>query len=146
MKPALSYGSPARTAFVTAFFLVTTLSFAWTPTGSMHTARASHTATVLPNGHVLVAGGTGDSIGALASSELYNPASGTWSSTAEMNDARVSARAVLLPNGTVLTMGGCIISDCLGQTTRSAEIYNPSTGRWTVTGSMRTARAEFVAA
>ncbi|HET9409823.1 MAG TPA: kelch repeat-containing protein, partial [Candidatus Sulfotelmatobacter sp.] len=120
--------------------LATTLSFAWTPTGSMHTARASHTATVLPNGHVLVAGGTGDSIGALASSELYNPASGSWSSTAEMNDARVSARAVLLPNGTVLTMGGCIVSDCLGQTTRSAEIYNPSTGRWTVTGSMRTAR------
>jgi len=140
-----SYKCSTRIACVTALALATTLSFAWTPTGSMHTARASHTATALPNGLVLVAGGTGDSIGALASSELYNPASGSWSATAEMNDARVSARAVLLPNGSVLTMGGCIVSDCLGQTTRSAEIYNPSTGKWTLTGSMRTARAEFVA-
>jgi len=125
--------------------LATTLSFAWTPTGSMRTARASHTATVLPNGLVLVAGGTGDANTALASSELYNSASGTWSSTADLNTARVSARAVLLSNGRVLVMGGCIVSDCLGSTTKTAEIYTPSTGKWTVTGSMLKARAEFVA-
>jgi N-acetylneuraminic acid mutarotase len=59
--------------------------------------------------------------------------------------ARVSAQSVLLSNGTVLTMGGCIINDCLSSTTRSAEIYSPISGTWTVTGSMRTARAEFVA-
>jgi hypothetical protein len=140
-----SYGSPARIACITALALATTLSFAWTPTGSMRTARASHTATLLPSGPVLVAGGTGDANNALASSELYNSASGTWSSTSDMNVARVSARAVILPNGTVLTMGGCIVNDCLGSTTKSEEIYNPSTGKWTLTGSMRTARAEFVA-
>jgi len=145
MKFPYSYKCAARSACVTALVLAATLSFAWTPTGSMQTARASHTATVLPNGLVLVAGGTGDANNALALSELYNSASGTWSSTCEMNVARVSARTVLLPNGTVLTMGGCIVNDCLGSTTKSAEIYNPGTGKWTVTGSMKNARAEFVA-
>ena len=145
MKLIHSYVSPARIACVTAFVLVTTLSFAWTPTGSLRTARASQTATLLPSGLVLVAGGTGDANNALASSELYNSASGAWSSTGELNVARVSARAVLLPNGTVLAIGGCIVNDCLGSTTKSAEIYNPATGTWSVTGSMRTGRAEFVA-
>ena len=101
--------------------LATTLSFAWTPTGSMHTARASHTATALTNGLVLVTGGTGDANIPLATSELYNSASGTWNSTGDLNTARVSASAVLLSNGNVLVMGGCIGSDCLGSTTRSAE-------------------------
>jgi hypothetical protein len=45
----------------------------------------------------------------------------------------------------VLTMGGCISNDCLSSTTKSAEIYNPASRTWTVTGSMRTARAEFIA-
>lgn len=145
MKFLYSYGLPARVACIAALALATTVSFAWTPTGSMHTARASHTATILPNGLVLVAGGTGDANNALALSELYNSASGTWSSTGDMHTARVSARAVLLPNGTVLTMGGCIVNDCLGSTTKSAETYNSATGKWSVTGAMRTARAEFVA-
>ena len=140
-----SYESPARIACVIALVLAATLSFAWTPTGSMHTARASQTATLLTNGLVLVAGGTGDANNALASSELYNSASGTWSSTGNLHVARVSARAVLLANGRVLTMGGCLSNDCQGSTTRSAEIYNPVSGTWTVTGSMRMARAEFVA-
>lgn len=134
-----------RITCMMALVLATTLSFAWTPTGSMRTARASHTATVLPNGLVLAAGGAGDNNNALPSSELYNSASGTWASTGNMNVARVSARAVLLPNGMVLTMGGCINNDCQGGTTRSAEIYNPSTGKWTVTGPMVKARAEFIA-
>ncbi len=136
----------ARIACITALVLATTLSFAsWTQTGSLHSARASHTATLLPNGAVLAAGGTADN-GALASSELYNPASGTWSFTGSMNVGRVSAQAVLLGNGTVLTMGGCINNDCLSSTTNSAEIYNPSNGTWTTTGSMMKSRAEFVAA
>jgi len=145
MKFLHSYKSAARITGITALALATTLSFAWTPTGSMRTARASHTATVLPSGLVLAAGGAGDNNNALASSELYNPASGTWASTSNMNVARVSARAVLLSNGTVLTMGGCINNDCQGGTTRSAEIYSPSTGKWAVTGPMVKARAEFVA-
>jgi hypothetical protein len=145
MKFRHSYELPARVACIAALALATTLSFAWTPTGSMRTARANHTATVLPNGLVLVAGGTGDHNAALASSELYNSASGTWSSTGNLHVARVSAGAVLLPNGRVLAMGGCLSNDCLSSTTRSAEIYNPTSGSWTVTGSMRTGRAQFIA-
>ena len=135
----------ARIASMMALILATTLSFAsWTSTGSMHSARASQTAILLANGYVLVAGGTNNNI-PLAESELYNSASGSWSTTGSMNVARTSARAVLLPNGAVLAMGGCISSDCLGSTTASAEIYNPSTGKWTTTGSMLKGRAEFVA-
>ena len=145
MKYQYPYAFTARTGMMIAVVLATTLSSAWTPTGGMHTARASHTATALTNGLVLVAGGTGDANIPLATSELYNSASGTWNSTGNLNTARVSATAVLLPNGNVLVMGGCIASDCLGSTTRSAEVYNPGTGNWMVTGLMKTARAEFVA-
>lgn len=146
MKFRHSYRFTAKVACITALVLTTTLTFAaWTPTGSLHTARASHTAALLPNGLVLVAGGVGDTNAALASSELYNPASGTWIPTGNLHVARVSARSVLLANGMVLTMGGCISNDCLSSTTKSAEIYNPVSGTWTVTGSMRTARAEFIA-
>src|SRR6266581_4819555 len=53
----------------------------WSPTGSMATARYYHTATPLPDGRVLVAGGYGGSFGILASAEIYDPASGTWSPT-----------------------------------------------------------------
>jgi N-acetylneuraminic acid mutarotase len=138
--------SIARIVCMMMLVLATTLSFAaWTQTGSMHAARASHTATLLPNGSVLAAGGTSNN-GALASSELYNPTSGTWSFTGNMNVGRVSAQAVLLANGTVLTMGGCSNNDCLSSTTKSAEIYNPTNGTWTSTGSMLKGRAEFVAA
>lgn len=146
MKWLSSHASRARILSMTALVLTTTLSFAsWNSTGSMKSARASHTAVLLPSGYVLVAGGTNNNV-PLSASELYNATSGSWSSTGSMNVARTSARSVLLPNGTVLTMGGCISSDCQGSTTTSAEIYNPSTGSWTVTGAMLRGRAEFVAA
>ena len=146
MNHFFSPKSISKIACIATLVLATTLSFAsWTQTGSMHSARASHTATLLANGYVLAAGGTSNN-GALASSELYNPASGTWSYSGNMNVGRVSAQAVLLGNGTVLVMGGCINSDCLSSTTNSAEIYNPANGTWTLTGSMGKGRAEFVAA
>src|SRR5215471_6425668 len=146
MKYQHSYAFTARTGMMIAVVLATTLSFAsWTSTGSMSTARASHAAVLLSNGLVLVAGGVGDADNALTSIELYNSASGTWASTGDMNVGRVSARAVLLPNGTALVIGGCIVNDCLGSTTKSAKIYTPSTGKWTATGSMLRARAEFSA-
>src|SRR5205809_751006 len=58
----------------------------WTATGSMHDARESHTATLLKDGRVLVAGGQGS--GYLASAEIYDPATGTWTATGSMHDAR----------------------------------------------------------
>src|SRR5450631_2265432 len=62
----------------------------WTATGSLATARGGHTATLLPNGKVLVAGGEGTSVSNeyLASAELYDPASGTWTATGSLATAR----------------------------------------------------------
>ena len=79
----------------------------FTNTGSLATARANHTATLLPNGKVLVAGGLiYNSSSSLASTELYDPASGTWTATGSLATARYVHTATLLPNGKVLVAGG----------------------------------------
>ena len=113
----------------------------WSPTGSMSEARDTHTATLLPNGLVLVAGGEGKG-GALASAELYNPATGNWSPTGSMSQARFSQTATLLSNGLVLVAGG----EGNGGALSSAQLYNPATGSWSSTGSMSQARTSFAAA
>ena len=61
----------------------------WRATGNLGTARAFHTATLLPSGKVLVAGGQGTS-GFLNSAELYDPATGTWTATGSLATARDS--------------------------------------------------------
>jgi hypothetical protein len=77
----------------------------WTATGSLNPARFSHTATLLPNGEVLVAGGE-RGFSSLASAELYDPTSGTWTATGHLNAARYGHTATLLSNGEVLVAGG----------------------------------------
>jgi N-acetylneuraminic acid mutarotase len=136
-----------RTIMVAAVLLVAMNALAfgasgtWSSTGSMLSARDGHTATLLVNGKVLVAGGTNNGV-ALTSAELYNRTTGTWASTGSMRVARTLAHAVLLSNGAVLVMGGCV-NDCLSTTTNSAELYNPTAGTFRATGSMVQARAEF---
>ena len=120
-----------------------TQSGTWATTGSMNSPRDGHTATLLSSGKVLVAGGTNNGV-ALTSAELYNPIAKTWATTGSMHVARTLGRAIPLPSGLVLVMGGCV-NDCLSATTNSAELYNPSTGSFAVTGSMLQARAEFAA-
>src|SRR5947208_364637 len=112
----------------------------WTYTGSLNTVRRSHTATLLPNGMVLVAGGFAPS-GVLASAELYDPVSGTWTATGSLGTARYLHTATLLPNGKVLVAGGGGSSGTLA----SAELYDPASGTWTPTGSLHTARREHTA-
>ncbi len=113
-------------------------------TGSMNVPREYHTATLLPNGQVLVAGGQviTNSItlatATLASAELYNPVTGTWTLTGPMNIARSLFTATLLPNGKVLVVAG-------DASNTSAELYNPATGTWTMTGPMNIARSAFTA-
>ena len=99
--------------------------FTFSDTGSLATARYYHTATLLPNGKVLVAGGCNGS-GSLASAELYDPASGTWTATGSLATARVDHTATLLPNGKVLVAGGFDSSGYLA----SAELYDPASGTW----------------
>jgi hypothetical protein len=74
-------------------------------TGSLHTARANYTATLLNSGLVLMAAGNGVN-GRLASAELYDPASGTFSATGNLNTARAWQTGTLLNNGLVLVAGG----------------------------------------
>ena len=77
-------------------------SGSFNPTGSMNTSRIDHTATLLANGEVLVAGGTNNSTGYLSSAELYNPSTRKWAVTGSMTVPRDGHDAVLLPNGEVL--------------------------------------------
>src|SRR6516164_100458 len=111
--------------------------FTFNNTGNLTTARLIHTATLLNNGKVLVAGGTlSDFNTPLSSAELYDPASGTWTATGSLNTARFFHTATLLPNGKVLVAGG----QGSGGFLTSAELYDPSTGSWTATGDLPTAR------
>src|SRR5207247_714920 len=102
-------------------------SGAWEVTGDLVTARYLHTATLLPNGQVLVAGGDGGGGVILASAELYDPATRVWTAVVSMAAARFEHTASLLPNGQVLVAGGYDLSDSLA----SAELYDPATGVWT---------------
>jgi hypothetical protein len=112
-----------------------------TPTGSMQTARNSQTATLLNNGQVLVAGGSGTDGAALGSAELFNPANGTFSPTGAMNSARSGHTATLLKNGMVLLAGGI---NTKGLDT--AEIYDPAAKTFTtVVGIMTETRANHTA-
>ena len=88
--------------------LVTPASAAagWTSTGSMTAARYLHTATLLPNGQVLVTGGTGSDELATASTEVFDPTTGDWTSGAGMSVPREDHTATLLANGKVLVVGG----------------------------------------
>jgi hypothetical protein len=108
------------------------------PTGSMTIPRCGETATLLPNGKVLFAGGL-TAGGATTTAELYDPVAGTFASTGSMSVARTGHTATLLSNGLVLIAGGenCN-SGCVYY--NSAELYNPSTGTFSVAaGNMATA-------
>jgi N-acetylneuraminic acid mutarotase len=119
------------------FSAVAQSSGTWTTIGSLNIARCAHTATLLPDGQVLVAGGEGANGSILSSAELYNPATGKWTFTGSMATPRMDHTATLLLDGQVLVIGGINNSTFLG----SAELYNPSTGKWTATGSLSVARA-----
>jgi probable HAF family extracellular repeat protein len=101
------------------------------------TPRSFHTATLLPDGRVLIAGGKDASGNSSAVAELYNPASGIFSVTGSLNVDRMSASAALLPDGRVLVAGGSRTTGLgIGECLSSAELYNPATGTFSITGSM----------
>jgi galactose oxidase-like protein/Kelch motif protein len=102
----------------------------------MSVERAAHTATRLPDGMVLVAGGFRPGEVTLASAELFDPQTGTFSPTGQMTSVRSGHTATLLKNGFVLLSGGFDDEAPL----RTAELYDPATGRFERTGSLRARR------
>src|SRR5262249_38223865 len=98
----------------------------------MLTGREYHSATLLPNGKVLFVGGQNRS-GILTNAELYNPILRTWTGIEGLHSPRTSHTATALPNGEVLVAGG---QDAGNNITSSCEVFNPTTGKWRVTGSM----------
>jgi hypothetical protein len=118
-------------------------SGSWTATGSPASFFVNHTATLLPNGKVLVVGGNSGFIFSSASAELYDPATGMWTTTGSLATARDGHTATLLPNGKVLVTGGQ--SRPLGGNLASTELYDPASGSWTATGSLGAARASHTA-
>jgi len=107
----------------------------WTNTGVMIVAHGfEHTATLLPNGKVLVAGGYSNNVH-LSNAELYDSATGMWTPTSSLNNKRYEHTATLLPDGKVLVAGGFN-----GDDLSSVELYDPATGIWTSTGSLGLAR------
>ena len=128
----------ARVALVMPFSLVESYNptnGTWRNESFMISPREEHTATLLPNGQVLVVGGYNN--GALSSAEIYDPVRGLWRSAASMTFARFQHTATLLPSGKVLVAGGYGTNAApLAQ----AEIYDPASNLWNSANTMVTAR------
>jgi len=102
----------------------------------MNQPRCHHTATLLSTGNVLVASGFTSYESDTTSAELYNPTAGEWKTTGSLHAARQNGAATLLANGQVLLAGGINFNNGIESILTTTELYNPSSGVWSVTGSM----------
>ncbi len=96
----------------------------FSPTVSMMTVRANSSATLLPGGTVLVAGGDNNSIGlSFSSAELFDPGTGSFTQAADMTSVREAQTSTLLKNGAVLLAGGQKFTAAIQAQLASAELY-----------------------
>ena len=121
-----SFGYPGSTE------IYDVASGTWTLTSSLNYARNSHTATILPNGKVLVVGGNIGFGNYVSASEIYDPITETWAITGSPANIRSDHTATMLPNGQVLVTGGRFFHTYLN----SAEVFDPVIGNWSTTGSL----------
>jgi hypothetical protein len=118
-------------------------------TGALTTSRTSHTATTLADGRVLIVGGwsgapssSGTYAGKpVATTEIFDPATGTFHPSGSLATARFSHAATLLPDGKVLIAGGSDSRDPARTVAKpnplaSAEIFDPESGGFTLAPSM----------
>ena len=100
--------------------------------------RCGHTATALPDGRVLIAGG--DFMGPLSSAEILDPITGRSWTAAAMGTPRAYHAAAALPDGRIIVMGGYFNGPLSG-----VEIYDPATGTWELAAPMNLARCQHAA-
>jgi len=112
-------------------------SWIWTKTSNLYYGHWQHTATLLPNGTVLVAGGSkNDEYVPTGICEIYHPSNGAWTVTGSLNKERNNHAAVLLSDGRVLVAGGFDGEHMVD----TAEVYDPEIGTWTEIGNLSHAR------
>lgn len=114
------------------------LPFVTVPAGTLITGRVDHTATLLSNGKVLIAGGCcdeGEPFEALGSAELYDPATNRFTATGNLVEARREHFATLLPNGKVLVSGGSTRAGRMTQSIDGVELYDPASGSFSTANS-----------
>lgn len=114
-----------------------TLTDTWAGVASMNAARDGFTMTKLADGRVLAVGGTGAGGGdsnRLISTEIYDPVANTWAYTGDLVEKAFSHAAVLMGNGKVLVVGGRGYPWC--ESHRTSQLYDPATGKWSLTGYM----------
>jgi len=116
----------------------------WSRAASLATGREEHTATLLPNGKVLVAGGTDGRGKVLASAELYDPVHNRWTSAGSMAATRIGHTATLLASGRVLVAGGLVLP-FPAPSLASNELYDPATNTWSPAAPMIESRTRHTA-
>lgn len=149
-KALVTGGSNTGAAATPAATIFDHLTNTWAATTVMGTARWGHKQSTLTAGsnagRVFVTGGQSVNLGAaLATTEMYNPATATWTAKASMSQARADHAQVVLADGRILVVGGRSLNGYdlvydLGPMLSSCEIYDPDTNTWTSTGRMSFSR------
>lgn len=144
MKNTMTWRAlPARTLLASAITAI--LAFSSLPTSAavstanLNVARMMHSANTLPDGKVLISGGTttvSNSTPSQNSSEIYDPVSGNFTPAAPMLGARRYHAGITLSDGRILVAGGATYVNSTYTSLASAEIYDPASGQWSAVGNL----------
>jgi N-acetylneuraminic acid mutarotase len=113
---------------------------AWSATGSVSVARGFHRAVALPNGQLLITGGSNFTSAVFPATDIYDAATGAWTPSTALGTGRISHTASVLANGRVLIAGGGG-NGVLGST----EVFDVTSARWTAAGDLRVPRSNHAA-